>query len=294
MIRHKPRLSIKWQRVELSDGDFIDLAWSGPEAGRVVLLLHGLEGSLNSAYAVGIMHALNLRGYRACLMHYRGCSGEPNRLPQWYHSGKTDDPQYILEYLRDDMGVELYAAIGFSLGGNVLLKWLGEQGEAMPIQRAAVMSVPFSLEHAAQRMGAGFSRFYQWYLVSSLHKKYKTKFANIESPLNVDISKLNTFWLFDDKVTAPLHGFKSADDYYTRSSSRQFITRIRVPTLILHARDDPFMYADTAPVAEDLPENVWLEVTAHGGHVGYVSGNIPGLAKYWGEQRLLDWIDQDD
>jgi len=276
--------------VELPDGDFIDLAWSGPKAGRTVLLLHGLEGSVHSAYAVGIMYALQRRGYRACLMHFRGCTG-PNRLPQWYHSGQSDDPQRILEFLREQMGIEIYAAAGFSLGGNVLLKWLGEQGAAMPVQRAAVVSVPFLLAHAALRMGGGFSRLYQWYLVSSMRNKYKMKFANTTSPLDVDINTLNTFWQFDDQVTAPLHGFKDADDYYTRASSRQYIPRIRVPTLILHASDDPFMYAHTPPTADELPENVWLELTDHGGHVGFVSGVIPGLANYWGERRLLQWID---
>ncbi len=293
VLRIKPRLNIEWQRVELSDGDFIDLAWSGPKEGKTVLLLHGLEGSINSVYASGIMHALNQRGYRTCLMHFRGCSSQPNRLPQWYHSGQSEDPQCILEYLRDQMSIEIYAAVGFSLGGNVLLKWLGEQGAAIPFQRAAVMSVPFQLEHAAQRMGKGFSRLYQWYLVSSMQQKYKKKFANVSSPLDVDINMLNTFWQFDDQVTAPLHGFKGAHDYYTRASSRQFIPQIRVPTLILHARDDPFMYSHTPPTSDELPENVWLELTDYGGHVGYISGAIPGLANYWGERRLVEWIDND-
>jgi predicted alpha/beta-fold hydrolase len=291
ILRPSPRLNIEWQRVELSDGDFIDLAWSGPKAGKTVLLLHGLEGSIHSVYASGLMHALNQRGYRTCLMHFRGCSAQPNRLPQWYHSGQSDDPQRILEFLRVQMGIELYAAVGFSLGGNVLLKWLGEQGAAMPIQRAAVMSVPFQLAHSAQRMGKGVSRLYQWYLVRSMQQKYKTKFANIPSPLDVDIDSLDTFWQFDDQVTAPLHGFKGVDDYYTRASSRQFIPQIRVPTLILHARDDPFMYAHTPPLSDELPENVWLELTERGGHVGFITGVIPGLAKYWGERRLVEWID---
>ena len=290
-LRLKPRLDIEWQRVELSDGDFIDLAWSGPKAGKTVLILHGLEGSLHSSYASGLMHALNQRGYRACLMHFRGCSTQPNRLPQWYHSGQSEDPQRILEFLRDQMGIELYAAVGFSLGGNVLLKWLGEQGAAMPLQRAVVMSVPFQLAHSAQRMGEGSSRLYQWYLVSSMQKKYKKKFARVASPLNIDIDTLNTFWQFDDQVTAPLHGFNGVDDYYTRASSRQFIPQICVPTLILHARDDPFMYAHTPPMSDELPENVWLELTEHGGHVGFISGMIPGLAHYWGERRVVEWID---
>lgn len=291
LLRLRPRLNIQWQRLDLADGDFIDLAWSGPETGRTVLILHGLEGSVQSSYARGLMHALNRRGYRTCVMHFRGCSSQPNRLPKWYHSGQSEDPQYILEYLREEMSIELYAAVGFSLGGNVLIKWLGEQGTAMPLKRAAVMSVPFQLEDAARRMDTGFSRLYQWYLVRSMRKKYKAKFAHIPSPLDVNIDNLKTFWAFDDKVTAPLHGFKDAEDYYTKASSRQFISNIRVPTLIVHSRDDPFMYAHTAPMSGELPDNVWLELTERGGHVGFISGKVPGLARYWGEQRLVEWLD---
>ncbi|NQU64455.1 MAG: hydrolase [SAR324 cluster bacterium] len=290
-FRLKPKPVIEWQRVELADGDFIDLAWSGPKEGRTVLLLHGLEGSIDSGYAGGLMCELEQRGYRACLMHFRGCSGEPNRLPQCYHSGKSEDPQTILEFLKDQMGIEVYAAVGFSLGGNVLLKWLGEQGMASPLQRAAAMSVPFRLDQAAQRMNQGFSRIYQRYLIGSLRRSYKARFARIPSPLDIDINALDTFWLFDDKVTAPLHGFKGVDDYYTRASCRQFIPQIRVPTLILQAADDPFMYAHTPPCADELPEDVWLEMPQHGGHVGFISGVIPGRANYWGEWRLAEWID---
>ena len=137
-----------------------------------------------------LMAALNQRGLQACLMHFRGCSDQPNRLPQWYHSGQSDDPQRIVEYLREQMSIEVYAAVGFSLGGNVLLKWLGEQGAAMPLQRAAVMSVPFRLEHAAQRMEEGFSRLYQRYLVGSMQRKYKQKFTRVLSPLDVDVDTL--------------------------------------------------------------------------------------------------------
>jgi predicted alpha/beta-fold hydrolase len=291
IVRLKPRLEIEWQRVELSDGDFIDLAWSGPKEGKTVLILHGLEGSVNSVYASGLMRELNQRGYRACLMHFRGCSYQPNRLPLWYHSGQSQDPQRILDFLNDQMDIAVYAAVGFSLGGNVLLKWLGEQGSAIPLQRAAVMSVPFRLDHAAQRMNQGFSRLYQRKLIGIMRQSYKDKFANILSPLNIDIDSLDTFWQFDDQVTSPLHGFKGVDDYYKRASCRQFIPQIRVPTLILHAADDPFMYSHTPPRSDELPDNVWLELTEHGGHVGFISGLIPGMANYWGVTRLAEWID---
>ncbi len=290
-LRPKPTLSVERQRVELSDGDFIDLAWFGPKTGKTVLLLHGLEGGMESHYIGGVMKELSRRGYRACLMHFRGCSQEPNRLPQSYHSGLSSDPRLILKYLREDMGIDVYAAIGFSLGGNVLLKWLGEEGAQATLQRAAVMSVPFRLDEAARRMSLGFSRVYQRFLVADLKQSYKDKCALVSSPLHVDVDTLNTFLEFDEHITAPLHDYRGADDYYTRASSRQFIPHIRVPTLILHALDDPFMFSHTAPTEEELSEDVWLELPARGGHVGFISGSIPGVAEYWGEKRVAEWID---
>ncbi len=281
------------ERVELEDGDFIDLAWSGPEDGPIILFMHGLEGSLQSHYVGGIMHALVRYGFRVCFMHFRGCSHEPNRLPISYHSGKTDDPQQVLEHIRNRQQEDIYAAIGVSLGGNVLLKWLGEQGVNTPLKKAVAISVPFQLGDAARRLEQGASRFYQRHLISRLQARYKEKFSRITSPLNIDIDSLNTFRLFDDQVTAPLHGFDGVADYYRRSSCRQFIPAIRIPTLILHDRNDPFMFTDSVPCASELPENVCLELAEHGGHVGFISGVIPGVAHYWAEQRIAQWLSAD-
>lgn len=278
------------ERVELSDGDFIDLVWSGPADGRIVLLLHGLEGNWKSHYVGGITRQLIGQGFRVCFMHFRDCSNEPNRLVTSYHSGKTDDPQQILEHIQTNKNKQVYAAIGISLGGNVLLKWLGEQGDQSQLQKAVAVSVPFQLEHAAQRMTQGLSRIYQRYLISRLQKKYQQKFSRMQSPLKVDVDKLTTFHQFDHQVTAPLHGFNGVEDYYSRSSSRQFIAKIKVPTLILHARQDPFMFPDSAPTIDELPENVWLEIPEQGGHVGFISGWLPGWANYWGEKRIACWL----
>jgi len=289
LTRRRPRLQTQRERVELSDGDFIDLDWSGPQDAPIVLLMHGLEGSINSPYARGIMAQLNRLGLRTCLMHFRGCSEEPNRLPIAYHSGKTDDPARIALHIRQKHR-ELFGAIGVSLGGNVLLKWLGEMGDKSIFERAAVMSVPFRLNDAALRLRRGLSRLYERHLVSSLQRSYLEKFSRLPSPLDVDVRQLSTFRQFDDQVTAVLHGFKGVDDYYTRCSSRQFIPAIRTPTLILHARDDPFMFPDTPPTASELPVQVTLELTQHGGHVGFISGSFPGLAEYWGEARLAQWF----
>ena len=290
LFRHRRQLAVRWRKLELDDGDFLELAWSGPDDGPIVLLFHGLQGGIRSHYATGLMHRLNQDGFCTCLMHFRGCGREPNRLPISYHSGKTDDPQRLLEHVIARSGRPPYAAVGISLGGNVLLKWLGEQGDASPLSRAVAISVPFMLDAAAERLEGGVSRLYQRHLVNSLRDAYRRKFARMPSPLDIDLKELRTFRLFDDQVTAPLHGFQGVDHYYESCSSRQFIPHIRVPTLILHARDDPFMFADTAPGADELPEQVWLELSAGGGHVGFIAGNLPGRAIYYAEQRVAEWL----
>lgn len=293
LFRWRARIAIEWERLELEDGDFLDLAWSGPARAPVVLFLHGLQGGIRSHYATGMMRQLNRRGLRVCLMHFRGCGRRPNRLPVSYHSGKTDDPQRVLEHITRTTGEPPFGAVGISLGGNVLLKWLGEQGENSTLQRAVAISVPFRLDDCARRLDHGLSRLYQRHLVNSLQDAYRRKFALMPSPLTVDIDRLDTFRLFDDQITAPLHGFSGVDDYYQRCSSRRYLPGIRVPTLILQARNDPFTFPDTAPDADELPDHVWLEIPDGGGHVGFVSGRVPGLGNYYAERRAADWLCED-
>lgn len=293
LVRRGPDIAMQPERVELPDGDFIDLAWSSPDDrpdAPIVMLLHGLGGSAHSHYVRGIMQALNQVGLRACLMHFRGCSGEPNRLPIAYHSGKTDDPAFIMNHLMRTRG-EVYAAVGISIGGNVLLKWLGEQGAQCRLQRAVAVSVPFVLDDAARRLGSARTRGYERYLVGHLQRSFLQKFKRIPCPLNVDVRRLDTFYAFDDAVTAPLHGFRDVQHYYQEASSRNYIPQIRTPTLILHATDDPFMFPDTPPRPQELPPEVFLELSAHGGHIGFVGGRRPGLADYWAEQRIAQWLE---
>lgn len=297
-FRRIPDLKLNNLSLTLPDSDFIDLGVSQNIAGNqindkpLVLILHGLEGSLSSPYAKPLIKTLEEAGYGVYFLHFRGCSGEPNTLPRSYHSGETEDLQFIVNYLTQRHQRKLQAIIGFSLGGNVLLKWLGEQQSQVATQSAIAVSVPFQLADTIKRMNKGFSKVYQMHLVSLLQRKYREKFCLISSPLSVNIKKLNTFYDFDHQVTAPLHGFKSADDYYEQSSSRQFIQTIKIPTLILHAKNDPFMYPDTAPTANELPENVELELSKTGGHVGFISGKLPWKAQYWIDQRITDWLAQ--
>jgi len=290
LVRRPAKLALDHERLELEDGDFLDLAWSGPRGAPVILLLHGLEGGLRSHYATTTMQRLGEAGFRTCLLLFRNCGDEPNRLPISYHSGKTDDPQRVLEHITAGNGEPPLGAIGVSLGGNVLLKWLGELGEQAPIRRAMAISVPFRLDDCARRLEHGFSRTYQYHLVSRLQRSYQRKFAQQTGPLDIDVRQLRTFRQFDDRVTAALHGFSGVDDYYARCSSRQFIPSIRVPTLILQARNAPFMTADTPPSPAELPDNVWLEMPTDGGHVGFVGGGTPLRADYYLEKRIVDWF----
>lgn len=294
-FRKTPHLKFNNLNLTLDDGDFIDLSVSEHIADTtrnkpIILLLHGLEGSLSSPYAKTLIKSLMKAGYGVYFMHFRGCSDQHNNLPRSYHSGETEDLQFVVRYLTQKHQCKLHAVIGFSLGGNVLLKWLGEQQSKARTEKAIAISVPFQLTDAAKRMNQGFSKVYQHHLISRLQKKYIDKFRTIPSPLRVDVKKLTTFYDFDHQVTAPLNGFKGADDYYQRCSSRQFIKTIKIPTLILHAKDDPFMYPETAPTAEELPDNVALELSESGGHVGFIAGNLPWKARYWVDERVINWL----
>jgi predicted alpha/beta-fold hydrolase len=258
------------------------------------LILHGFEGSIESHYSKGMLQKINQRGWRGVFMHFRGCSGEPNRLPRGYHSGETSDVDYIMKVLLAREPNTYFAAIGYSLGGNVLLKWLGETGEQNPLKAAIAISVPFELHKAAKHIQQGFSRFYQWYLVKCARGRLIEKFQKI--PLSIDTSRLSEVQGIrdlrdlDDKYTAPMHGFSSVDEYYTSASSRQYLHSIQVPTLVLHAKDDPFMTEDVIPGPEELSSYVKLEITEAGGHVGFITGKFPWRPEYWLEERVPEFL----
>ncbi|MCO5760072.1 MAG: hydrolase [Chromatiaceae bacterium] len=292
LFRRRRPPALEAERLELDDGDFIDLSWVRGAQGPCVLVLHGLEGSLDSHYAGGTLSALAAAGYRPVFMYFRGCSGTPNRLPRGYHSGATEDLLSVLAHLAGRLGEPPFAAVGYSLGGNLLLKYLGERPPPIPLRAAVAISVPFRLGDAVGRLDRGFSRLYQRHLVGRLRASYQRKFATLPSPLGVDVARLRSFFAFDDQVTAPLHGFAGARDYYNRCSCRQFLAGIATPTLILHARDDPFMFPSTLPSAAELGPATTLEVSEGGGHVGFVSGRLPWRPRYWAEERLVAFLDQ--
>ena len=182
LFRHRSDIPLVRERVELADEDFLDLSWCCQDDKPIVMLLHGLEGNLHSHYARPLLKLLSDAGYLACMMHFRGCSGEPNRLPRSYHSGDSPELQTIAEHIHHSRRQSVFALIGFSLGANVLLKWLGEQGEKASVERAMAVSVPFLLNEAADRLDQGFSRLYQRHLLNSLKRKYREKFSRMPSP----------------------------------------------------------------------------------------------------------------
>ncbi|MHB8426043.1 MAG: hydrolase [Gammaproteobacteria bacterium] len=270
-----PRVKVRRERLELPDGDFIDVDWTLGGAGPIVIVLHGLEGSIRSRYASRIMWRLHQLGYRGALPHFRGCSGEPNRLSIGYHSGFTQDLEYFTGLLKQREPGTPLAAVGYSLGGNVLLKWLGESPHADRLETGVAVSVPFDLADASRVIEQGMSKMYKWSLLDRMRRSSIRKFRQVKAPFPLpDIGKIRTFREFDDKLTAPLHGYRDADDYYARCSSRFFLKNIRVPTFILHAADDPFMSPASVPREDELSPAVTLELSQQGGHVGFVNGSL--------------------
>jgi uncharacterized protein len=288
LARRRPRPALMSRRVELADGDFIDLA-IGDGDGPRVLIVHGLEGDMDSHYAGSLVARLAREGFVPVFMHLRGCSGEPNRLDRSYHSGATEDLADVLTALAEDPQGPPAAAVGFSLGANLLLKYVGERDRPL-VGHAVAVSVPFVLRDAMLRLNLGRSRIYRRYLITRLKQGYRRKFMERPSPLDVDLDTINDFNTFDDRITAPLSGFAGVFDYYNRASCRQFLPHIHTPTLIIHAADDPFMFPSTVPFEHELGPGVTLELACYGGHVGFIAGTVPWRPVYWLEERIINHL----
>jgi predicted alpha/beta-fold hydrolase len=280
------------ERWDTPDGDFIDLDWVGNKAAAAcVVLFHGLEGSSRSHYARSLMRAVEAHGWCGVVVHFRGCSGEPNRLARAYHSGDSAEIDWVLRRIANDVSAPLFVA-GVSLGGNALLKWLGEQGTAAAsvVRGAAAVCAPVDLAAANVALTQGFNRIYARHFLRSLIPAALAKhqrFPGLFDPTRVRAAR--SLGEFDDAVTAPLHGFAGADDYYARSSAKQFLGAIRLPSLLLHAANDPFLPLDALPPRAAIASAVELEIVAEGGHVGFVSAGVPGHLD-WLPQRLLHFF----
>lgn len=324
LLRPGGRVAYRRERWATGDGDFLDLDFADPDgpspdprrdgpppdgsdraggggAGRsgsvdgpLVLLLHGLEGGSDSAYVVEAARRLREAGLDAVALNFRSRSGQPNRLRRFYHSGETGDLASVLARLRDARPAAPLAVIGFSLGGNVLLKYLGERGaRAREVVDAAVaVSVPYRLAASARRMERGLGPMYAAWFLRSLRRSVRAKVRKRGHDFDLDrLARVRSLREFDDAFTAPVHGFRDADEYYRLSSSARFLPEVRVPTLLLQARDDPFLPEGRLPV-EEMRANPWLlpVLVDGGGHVGFVEGTTPWEARFWAEEEAVRYL----
>ena len=286
-IFHPPaRVVVRWEQLELPDGDFIDLCWAGENHLPLVVLLHGLEGSVHSHYIQLMLDALTTAGWQAVVMHFRTCSGRLNRLPRAYHAGETQDLHYLMQTIVTRFPDLPMSAVGFSLGGNVLLHYLVQHPKA-PLCRAIAVSVPFDLNRCSDYL----AQFYHWMMLHTMKNKTMAKIkAGYKMPVDLqELNTINDFRHFDDKVTAPLHGFSGADEYYEAVTIRHLLNKIEHPTLIIHALDDPLVPSECVPHEKELSKKIVLDLSEKGGHVGFVQG-LPWQPQSWLKQRILDFL----
>ena len=290
------RLTLRRESLELPDGDATAVDWccegdSLTQSAPLLVVLHGLEGSAESSYARMLLSAALKQGWRACVLHFRDCGDYRNRLPRRYHAGETNDIRYFLQTLREQGHDGPLLAVGYSLGGNVLLKYLGESGATTPLTAAAAVSVPLDLHQCSDALNSGFSKVYQHTLLNRMKNSVTRKFDRHTAAFDWKKAMgAKTFAEFDDAVTAPLHGFENKNDYYDKCSSGRFLDQIRIPTLIINALDDPFMTPAVIPDANRLSEFVTLEVAENGGHVGFIDGGTPWRPTFYLPPRLTGFL----
>ncbi|MEW6133269.1 MAG: alpha/beta fold hydrolase [Pseudomonadota bacterium] len=296
LLLRGPRIDYRRERWELDDGDFLDADWlDGPDTAPLLVLFHGLEGNSARPYARNLMQAARRLDWRSVVVHFRGCSGEPNRLPRAYFAGDSAEIGGVFARLRRRFPAISLHAVGISLGGNALLKWLGEAGsEARKfVARAAAVCAPLDMNAAGNALDQGFNRrVYTAHFLATLKKKSLDKARRFPGLLDADaIRRATTFREFDTLVTAKLHGFRDAEDYWTQSSSRPLLRHIAVPTLVLNARNDPFLPASALPCACEVSGSVSLLQPAGGGHVGFPAGAFPGHAG-WMPQCVFAFLNR--
>ena len=296
-FRRRELYGARVERWDTPDGDFVDVhRLDAGEGAPRLFFLHGLEGTIRSHYVTGFFGEAKRRGWGADLLIFRGCGDGPNRRPRFYHSGETGDLAFALERVLAEHPHAPILLAGVSLGGNVLLKFLGEQGERLSprVRAAAAISVPFDLEKGARYIATGFSRVYDRHFLRTLREKAEAKLSVYPGLFEVSrLARARSIYEFDDAVTAPVHGFADAHDYYAKSSSLRWLGRIRRPTFLLSAVDDPFLPSDVLDdvrrAARDNPA-LTLEFTPRGGHVGFVTGRWPWAPSYYGEWRACEFL----
>ena len=288
LLRRVPLQAYTRERIATPDYDFLDLDWIKQDAGRLVIISHGLEGNSQRSYIKGMARMCLASNFDVLTWNYRGCSEEMNRELRFYHSGATDDVGVVVNHAIA-CGYKNITLIGFSLGGNLTLKYIGEQQPPKEVKKAVAFSVPLDLHSSCIQISRPSNRIYSERFLKSLKKKIITK-AAFRRELDIKgIDAIASLIEFDDHFTAPIHGFQNAVDYYTRSSSLQFLTRITIPTLIINAQNDPFLSKDCYPSTK-LHDHPFarFESPAYGGHVGFAQFNKNGL--YWSEERAMEFI----
>ena len=291
-----PRPTLTRRPLDLPDGDITVVDWlvgsdKTADDRPLLVVLHGLESSAESTYARQVLQAAADQDWHAAVLHFRDCGDYRNRLPRRYHAGETNDLRYFLNKLRSEGHEGPLMAAGYSLGGNVLLKYLGEDGPDSPLTAAAAVSVPLSLQRCADALTEGFSKLYQKHLLKRMKHAVESKFDRHTAAFDWNRAmRAATFADFDDAVTAPLHGFSGKDEYYEKCSSLGFLQSIERPTLIINSRDDPFMKPDMLPGPEALSNQVTLEISNQGGHVGFVAGGTPWNPAYYLPRRIIDFL----
>lgn len=281
------------ERWDTPDGDFIDLDWvAGPLDAPLVVLFHGLEGSSQSHYARALMRAVSAQGWRGVVVHFRGCSGEPNLLPRAYHSGDADEIDWILKRLRAAHRASPLYVMGVSLGGNALLKWAGTRGAECRVVADAIaaISAPLDVTIAGHTMSRRANRIYQNNFLATMKPVAAEKYRRFPGLFDARrVAEATTLMEFDDAFTAPLHGFKDVHDFWSRVSSKPHLVDVRIPALVLNARNDPFLPADALPKPHEVSSSVLLEQPEEGGHVGFASGAFPGNID-WLPQRAIQFF----
>ena len=306
LARGRRRVPLGREFLATPDGDELVVDHlDGPARSPRVVLLHGLEGSSNSVYVQGLLEGIRRRGWRGAAMNFRSCARDPsdlsrmlpNRRPRLYHSGETSDLDFLVRTLREREPETPLLAVGVSLGGNVLLKWRGENPRGGGVAAAAALSTPYDLAASARHMESFSGRVYTKGFLATLRPKAISAAQRFpEAAARIDVGRVltsRTFWEFDDAATAPLHEFGGADDYYRRASSISFLAAIASPTLCLSAQDDPFLPLEALSRARDAAAAspfVEFRVSRRGGHIGWVAGASPWSARYWAEEFVLDWL----
>jgi predicted alpha/beta-fold hydrolase len=295
LFRKVELLTPRLERLTLPDDDFLDVDWyvQGDSLGDKPLLIvsHGLEGNSRRPYVKGLVKTFLEKGVNAMAWNYRSCSGEPNKSLRFYHSGATDDLDFVIQYAIQQGAKEIYLA-GFSLGGNLTLKWLGEKGENPPksIRKAVAFSVPLHLSSSSRTLARWDNGIYTSRFLQTLLEKVNEKSARY--PLDITpamLSRIRSLFDFDNVITGPLHGFKDAEDYYEQSSSLYFLDKIRIPTLIINAKNDPFLSPECFPESlVSTLEQVFLEIPQEGGHCGFYPSSYQG--QLWSEKRAENWL----